>query len=106
LIGESSHRASFPSFLELDPRNGRHHVDPNRWNADLKDYSRLAEIVGGQLLGGSSKEDERLKRALRVRGIGTDPDIEFASGSYLSMDGQGMSPDDQEFNVVRVEFGK
>ena len=66
----------------------------------------MAAIVDGQFEGGSSKRSERLQDASRILRIGTNPDIEIAGGSDVSVDRKSVSSNDQELNVVRVEFGK
>jgi hypothetical protein len=55
LAAEVNYHLPFPGRDKVEPRNGRHDVNPNRLNANLKEHVRVDKIAWADVLGRRAK---------------------------------------------------
>lgn len=92
-----------PRIEEINSVNVCNDVDPQGWQANLKDRSGFTKIVDGQIGQRRAKVIERLYYSRGISRIRTDPHVEILRCAHMTMRGECMGADDEILNVARVE---
>ena len=102
---ENPLRSLGPGRLEIQPRDPCKDVDPVRWQAKLYDNIGAQQVVESdtQVLEWRTERGEGLPNAPRIVVAHLDPDVDVDGRSRVSMDGQGVSADDEKPSILRQE---
>lgn len=105
LVGKTCRNALSPSIRKLDTIDSSDDVDSDRFDADLKDESRLRKIINGEVLQRCAEVNECCENAFRVLGFRSNPDVQILGGTNETVCRERVRTNDQEINATRVERG-
>src|ERR1019366_6604653 len=90
--------APIPGGVEVQPRDGRHHVDTNRLAPELINKIGIEEIVNRNVAERWAKTSKRSIGALSVRAVGGYPQIQVLGVVRLRVFYHRVSADNQKLN--------
>ena len=91
------------TFLKNQTRNPCVQLNSNRWQSHTDDLIRLLEQQGSKFGHRKPKLLKRYDKFLGIVGILGDPNVETGCRARITMKGNGITPNYQIFNLVRVQ---
>ncbi len=104
LICEPRNHPVRPSFVELDAVDHGQDIDAYGFHADLKNDARCRKVFLRQVMQRGAEGAESFDDSLSVFRGRTNPNVEVLGCADMAVRGQGVSADEEKFNLSGVEF--